>query len=149
MIRIERATERHARKLAATMRQADAEELMALGFGSPLEGIEESIRASVAAWAAFHGKHLLAIFGYSGDSIGMTVPWLLTSRNVDEHKIAFARASRMTVELMKAEVGRMENWVDARHSVCISWLQWLGFEVYAPQPIPPYGAMFRRFTMGA
>lgn len=146
MIEIVRATEEHGRIVAANIRKADADELLALGFASPMHGVTESLRVSLHALCGLHDGVPLAVFGYAGDLIGMgCVPWLISTREVDRHPVAFARASRRIVGLM-GELGHLENLVDARHTVCVRWLKWLGFTVHEAVALPN-GYLFHRFEM--
>jgi hypothetical protein len=149
MLELLPATQEHAKLVAARVRKADADEMQALGFPDPLHGITDSISASVNALYVACAGAPMGIFGYAAPSlIGRGCePWLITTDEVERHPIAFARASRRVLPLMRAELGGLTNVVDVRHTVCIRWLKWLGFTVHEAVALPPYGHLFHPFEM--
>jgi hypothetical protein len=149
MIELLSATPEVVTMISRSVRRADALELEALGFRSPREGIEESLRYSVRAWVGWCGSAPLGVFGYAVPVIiGQgCMPWMITTTHVERHRVAFARASRRITMLLMAEFNSAENWVDARHAVCIRWLRWLGFTIYPAQALPPREMLFHRFSM--
>jgi hypothetical protein len=148
MIEIKPLTLEDALLVAGNIRRADALELEALGFRSPFAGIWESWRNSAQAWAGYLDQTPLGVFGYAVPQIigRGCMPWMITTENVERHRVAFARASVKINALLLEEFSACENWVDARHLVCIRWLRWLKFEVHPAQPLPPRGLLFHRFS---
>lgn len=127
--------------LLPDVRQPDIDELAALGL-TPQECIRYGVQHSNAAWIAFiHGKPA-AIFGVV-EHVDYGVPWAVLTTVVDEYPLPFLRASRryihghMTRNLM--------NYVDARNTLTIDWLSWLGFTVDSPEPAGIHGEPFSRF----
>lgn len=142
-------TDAHAIAVAARMRKADADEIAALGFASPLDALRESLSLSTAAITAFVDGEPVGIVGIAVPHLigEVAAPWLVTTDVVDRHPLAFARASRRILPLLIAGFSSAENWVDARYTSCIEWLRWLGFTVDAAQPVPPLGMLFCRFSI--
>lgn len=149
MITILPATREHAHELVSRIRPADAAEIAALGYPNPLDGLLECLDMAVGAFSGFIDGELAAMMGYAvPEMLGRhAMPWLVTTDVVDRHPLAFARASRRVVRTMLKDHALLENYVDSRHTVCVKWLAWLGFEIEPAQPIGPLGVPFHRFTM--
>lgn len=150
MIYARQATFDDAVAVAALLRAEDAAEMLGLGYATPLEGVTESVKDSACAWALYtEGGEPLGIMGYAVSHVISREchPWLVTTRHVDQHRIAFGRSSRKFVQMLRGEFALLENWVDARYVRCVEWLLWLGFDVEAAAPIPPTQMLFHRFTM--
>ena len=79
---------------------------------------------------------------------GVGSPWLLGTGDVERHAITFLRLNRQYVLRMLDIFPHLVNFVDARHTVAIRWLKWLGFK-FAPGPVPygMRGMPFYRFEM--
>jgi hypothetical protein len=146
------ATDELAAQLVASMRQADVAEVLAHGFDAPATAVAESIRKSAHAFAMLINGEVAAVFG-----VGPVEPpedgfpaccciWALTSRTVDKHPRAFARASRPIVAALVDHCGTVWNYVDARYTTAVRWLEWLGFRVGAAVPFGPNGEPFHPFT---
>lgn len=146
MIHVEQAKAEHAELIAQRIRPADAAELLASGFATPLEGILSSIRVSLKAWTVFDAAEAGCVIGYWAPIVGQTAcPWMITTDVVERHRIAFARNSRKVIAEMQKEYPRLVNYVDARHQVCIRWLRWLGFTIHEAEAFGPLGMPFHRF----
>lgn len=76
------------------------------------------------------------------------VPWLLGTELVERHALGFLRGSKEIVAAMRQEYTSLENHVDARNTLSIAWLRWLGFAIHDPAPFGPFGVPFHRFTWG-
>lgn len=123
------------------VRRPDVDELAALGV-TPETAIRYGVEHSVAAWIAFiHGKPA-AMFGIV-DHADYGVPWAVLTNVVDEHPLPFLRASKRFID---AQMTRdLINYVDARNTLTIDWLSWLGFTVDPPVPAGINGEPFARF----
>jgi hypothetical protein len=149
MITILPATRDHAHALIARIRPADAAEINALGYADPLDGLIECLDMAVSAFTGFIDGELAAIAGFAvPEMLGRrAMPWLVTTDTVDRHPLAFARASRRILDALRKDHELLENYVDARHTVCVRWLRWLGCTLEPAQPLAPHGLMFHRFTI--
>jgi hypothetical protein len=72
-------------------------------------------------------------------------PWLLGSAEVERIPVTFLRASRHYVDHFLKLCAGLENYVDARNTLSIQWLKWLGFMIEDPQPFGVEQRLFHRF----
>lgn len=137
-------------ELAANLREADREEVIAQTGRDPSEAIAHSIAMSSPCWTARIDGELAAIFGCAPVSligpIGM--PWLLGTPVLDRHPRAVISYSRPYLAVMFDAYPQMLNWVDARNERSIRWLKALGFRFHDAAPHGPLGLPFHRFDMG-
>jgi len=121
----------HILALAHTMRQADKDEVWAIGHFSPEDAIRMAIRGSEWSFAGIVGGDVLSIFGLGGrtllDSVG--VPWALVSEQATEHRTTFLKLSRVYLDRMKQDYSVLANLVDKRNIKAVEWLRWLGFDI--------------------
>lgn len=75
----------------------------------------------------------------------VATPWLLGTPDIKLHSLAFLRISRRIVTYWSTMAPVMRNYVDARNTDAIRWLQWVGFQVYYPQPMGPDDLPFHLF----
>lgn len=129
------------------MREDDKREVAASGGRSPQDALRFSVAASREAFTAFVDDEPVCIFGVSGGSlIGRSVsPWMLGSKKLEEYPITLARQSVDVVTTWQQEYKRMENFVDTRNWLSISWLNWLGFTICDAKPYGPYSMPFHKF----
>ena len=143
------ATKEDAISLAPRLRQADVDEIKAASDRDPLEAMLISIRQSRAPKAGLVDGEVVFIFGVASSSL-MSVhgsPWLLASDLLVDHAKPFLRGSKDYLNAMKKNFIYLSNFVDARNTDSIRWLQWLGFDILPTQAYGPYGLMFHPFEM--
>jgi len=119
--------------LADRVRSADRDEIMASHGLSPLAGLMLAVHASEGPRTALVDGEVMAIFGVAPDDAGAQ-PWLIGAEGIELFHVPFLRRSRAWVREAKARHGLLKNWVDARNTVSIRWLGWLGFEIGEAQP---------------
>ena len=133
------ATLRDAEELGATMREADALEVQAIGGFTPYEAVALSIQASRGkAWSLRYRGRLVAVFGVTEVSLlsGVGQPWALTSREVDRIPKEYMVASRKITKVLRARYSLLITTIDARYTKALKWAKALGFTVH---PFTPYG----------
>ena len=137
--------------LALVLRQADREEVEALTGRDAREALVESVVRSAAAWAGLANGELVCLFGVVPVSlVGVTgIPWLLGSDAVTRYGRPFLRRNRAYLREMLREFPVLRKVVDARNTVSIRWLEWLGFTLGTPQPMGVCGLPFIPFAMSA
>lgn len=147
MIAFVPATREHAIELAPRLRPADVLEVETASGRSVGAALLFSVRASRDPLAAFVDGELAALFGVvpMGMLTRSGAPWFLSSARLYDVRLSALRASRERVQRWKSEYDHLVNWVDARNTVSIRWLKWLGFEIHDPVPAGPYGAPFHKF----
>lgn len=139
------------KKLADSMREADALECRALGL-SPLEAVSSSVIASTDSVALVREGEVLAIAGLLLETrlLGPRVAqaWVLTSRLVDTYPMSFHRAARAFLRAAALQADVLYNRVDARYVRSVRWLEQLGFVVLPPRPYGPEGQLFHMCAKG-
>ncbi len=122
-----------------TVRQADIDELAALGV-TPESCLRQGIQLSdEAVMVTIHGEPA----GVVGtiETQGCRLVWGVFTTQIDRHPIPFLRACRRWL----ADKGPLLNYCDARNVQTITWLSWLGFHVEHPEPYGLNGEPFHRF----
>lgn len=149
-LKIIEARPEHAVEVAARLRAEDAAEVWAIGRFTPLAAVEQSLDRSMRAWAWIEDGQPVALFGVGVESLigGVGRPWLLTTAGVAQHRIRLARLSLNALVRIREVRPRLENWVDARYTVCLRYLRWLGFTVHPAEPMGVFGLPFHRFEIG-
>lgn len=126
--------------LLADLRPAEVQEFDSLGVSSA-----HCMRLGMLnsdARTVFINDEPAAMFGIIAYA-DHNVVWAVFSKAIDRHPIAFLRESRRLAQAFDCQI---VNYVDARNVKAVKWFKWLGFEVCAPEPYGPHGALFHRFT---
>lgn len=148
---IARPTTADVTHVAAYMREADRAEVWASGRLEPLAALEASVAISREVWVGRVDDVPVCLFGVGhlsdGTLLGGAVgaPWLLGTNDLPRHAVAFLRRNRPVVAGWRQSYGRLVNCVDARNSVAIRWLRWLGFTIHPAAPWGAFGLPFHRF----
>jgi hypothetical protein len=147
MIRVEYATEEHAREIAPR--------LCLFGFcgervdGATLEEIAlHHVRHAAEAWAWIEDERVIAIAGVFDRCLlgGVAAAWLLPTSEAYRSPRAFWHASKAVIARLKQKYRRVEGHVDAEYHAAIRWLARLGFEV-TPHTFSAKGRIYRPFVM--
>jgi hypothetical protein len=148
-VEIRPATLADARTLV--LRRADRAEIEALTGRDPRAVLIESVERSASAWPGLADGELVCLFGVVPMSLaGVTgIPWLLGSDAVAAYSRQFLRRNRAWLGEMLRDFPLLTNVVDARNTVSIRWLRWLGFTLGTPQPMGVRGLPFIPFEMSA
>lgn len=135
--------------IAGQMRPEDIREVRAqCGMDAPQAmraALEESPRF---ARTALLDLQPLAMFGLAGLTVlGESAQvWCFGTRAIDDHPLAFAKASRLAVDQLLRLAGILTNVVDADDVKVKRWLTWLG-ATYVLQPEWRNGRMFYQFIL--
>lgn len=129
-------TEVHIQALLADLRQADHDELQAIRGWTPEQEIRNAIECSLSCQACVADGQVLAIFGDSPYDKNHGLPWMASSNAIIRHRRAFLAQCRPVIEGMRSRHARLVNLADARNTLAIRWLTWLGFKF---KPAIPYG----------
>lgn len=146
--RIRHAHFRDATQLAPVLRAADRAEIYATSGREPVEALKQSIYASQIAYAAEDQDGCFALFGCSSPSAVATVghPWLLgADRLTTTHRRMFVAETKRFLAAIRTRFDFLVNYVDARNTTSIHWLQRNGFTIFEPEPWGVLGAPFHRF----
>ena len=127
------ATLADVRSVAARLREADRQEVLAAGGVDP--------RLVFSAQLA-EGREILAaglqdndraeiLFGcdpMTGDpSVGIV--WLVSTDTIYDHPVEFVTASRRLLQDYQERHRVLTNFIDARNERHIKWLKWMGFHM--------------------
>ncbi len=127
------------------LRRADVEEIIASCGLSPRLAVAFSMATADPGWAVELEGRTLAVFGASPAGGGVGRPWLVGTDELEDYPVAFFRVSREIVEDMSAKYDLLENWTDARNTLSLRWLEWVGFTLEPPEAFGPQGRLFHRF----
>lgn len=143
------ATIPHLMELSETMRWEDMREIWASAHYTPMEALVAGVRYSDNTYAGLVNGKVLCVFGMGKASYlsDTGVPWMLSSDLVGDHMRVWAKGSKAAFqEMTRSGVKRLENYVDARYTVAVRWLGWLGFTIHHPEPFGVEQRPFHRFT---
>lgn len=132
--------------VAAIVRQADRDEIEEALQVPIAQAIRDGLGGHKASKIVVDGE-VVAVFGDAPHSEGIGVPWLISTVHVERRPRAFLEVCRPEVAEMLTRSPLLTNFVDARNTVAIRWLQWLGFTFEPPAPYGPLGLPFRQFWM--
>lgn len=139
------ATKQDITFIAERLRKADRQEFTATTGLKPLALPFMLTPHNVKVWTV-DGRPV-CMFGIDRISSLQRIyaPWLMGTKDIEKHPIAFLRSAQA---LVSNQVGRLMNVVDARNTLHIKWLKWMGFSF--TKLIHQYGAArlpFYRFEM--
>jgi hypothetical protein len=136
-------TEQDILTLAKYMRQADINDLQAVGYHCIETAIRESIARSRQDYltAIEVDGQLVCIFGCAEASLlsPVGVPWLLCTVFMRRHIKESTIKTRLVVQHMLTGWPVLQNVVDARNTQTIRWLQLVGFVMGEPFIYPGTG----------
>lgn len=134
--------------IADGMRKPDEEEVWAAAHMTPVQAVLHSCSGCKPKVGLADGRPV-CLFGVSSNTaLSFTgTPWMLATDELELHQKPFIRRCRPVMAEMKEEFDLLRNWVDARNTIAIRWLEWLGFEVHEPQPFGVEGLPFHLFEM--
>ena len=132
--------------IAALLREADKQECLATTGRMPL---------GVLHTALLYGDITLTLRTSEGERIGLCgvtpspydnagVVWMCATDAIMKHQMAFLRRSKAALDYLSADYDVLHNCVDARNTVHIKWLKWMGFsfinkhETYGVEQRPFY-----------
>ena len=141
-------TEMHVFKLSHTMRLEDRAEVWASAHYTPWDALVASISLTDETYTGLADGQVLCIFGVGKSTLTSDVghPWMLSSYLVEYHMRAWARGSKLAFKFMTQDVDHLINYVDARYTVAVRWLTWLGFTIHLAEPFGVEQLPFHAFT---
>lgn len=115
--------------LAPRLRDEDLQELIAAGSPDALTTLKAGVLFSKPALSVVDADdRAVTMFGVCPSSdpfIGYI--WLLSSDVLDRNKMKFLRHCKQWLEALHKHYPVLTNRVDARNTVHIKWLEWMGF----------------------
>jgi len=144
---IVQATHEHVVELAETMGEADRAEVWAGAKQTPQEALQRCMKHSLEAHSWLVDGRVICMWGvgqYTPLSL-VGVPWMLGSYELPKHARTFARGSRAIAAEWQKRYPVLRNFVDARHTLAVRWVQWIGFTLLPAIPYGPDGLPFYPF----
>lgn len=139
-------------ELVVKMRQADIEELEALGIQDFVREIRSSVERSAFAYTFTVGGELACIMGVvpaGGLFDPSGIPWMLGTDLVTRNQRALMRLCRPYIHQMLQAYPFLFNYVHAENHRAVRWLKCVGFTLQPAEPYGPLGAPFHLFTLRA
>ena len=137
----------HIAPIAIHMREADRVEAKALANESPFGALEMCFKFSADKWTVMFDGVPAAMFGAGAVADGIVSVWMLGTDELEHNKAAVARGSVFWRDQLLARYGTLANIVDARNTVTIRWLRWLGFAMSEPFEAGPNMCLVRKFEL--
>lgn len=119
----------HIHVVARNLRDGDRAEVEATGL-TPQRALWQSYRASHIRRAALVDGKVAAVWGCSGPLMAAVGhPWLMTTAAIEAIPVSFVREARSEVAAMLAVHPRLINFVAARYTRALRFLEALGFAI--------------------
>ena len=144
---VRNATRDDGISLSGRLRKADRREISAFTRESPLSVLESGILSSTPCYAITrHDGTCIGIFGTrDSDHPDSGLVWLLGSDDLVRHSRTFLRFSQFFLDELHKKYRLLYNVIDARNTVHLRWLEWLGFDFV--EELPRYGVEKREFIL--
>lgn len=145
------ATKTHALMMAPHVRAAEVQELKDSYGLSPVRALLRELERSVVAWSWVIDGEVACMFGISREHFleYESYPWFITTPLVEVHARAFARACKQLLPELLERHPKLVGMVDARYTLSIRWLGWLGARIFKAEPWGAAQLPFHRFEIGA
>jgi hypothetical protein len=134
--------------LAAVMRPEDMRELEALGL-TPKRALYESLAESAVAYTVDVDGWPAAMFGLTPYKLlgERACVWLLTGEGINKIPLTFVKLSRLYIAEFLELYPVLDNWVDARYTASIKWLEMCGAVFDKVGITKPGNVVFRHFYL--
>lgn len=140
----------HVAELAETMSTDCLAEVWASAHYDAWDALVSSIGYTDDTYTGLANGEVLCIYGVGKRALLSPVghPWMLSSILAEEHFRGLARGSRTAFKHMTETCGvkHLANYVDARYTVAVRWLYWMGFEIHPAMPFGVEQLPFHLFT---
>lgn len=133
--------------VASLAREADIIELRDGAGVTVKQAISDGLAISCACKIIESPEGPLAALGDSKYSDHVGVPWLVSTKLIEQHRRGFLRVCRPLVQDMLSRHSALTNLIDCRNVAAIRWLQWLGFRMAGPVIAGRAGMPHYIFTM--
>lgn len=114
--------------LSTRLRKADIDEIEASSGGSPAQALVEGFRYSSKCRVGVYNNNPFVIFGARPVVQGVGAIWALGSDDLLKARVEFLRQSKKWVDVIHQDFPLLFNYIDARNTVHIRWVRWLGFK---------------------
>ena len=116
--------------LAPNLRQADRNECLAATGCEPhnvmLEGLKQGEKTLTMVAPTGIPVGLLGVGKSIIEDAGAI--WLVATDDIEKYQMTFLRHSKRVLKELQQDYLALHNYVDARNSLHIKWLKWMGFK---------------------
>lgn len=133
---IREATMEDVEFLAPRLREADRREIYASGGEDPLTALTRGLRSSQVCKVGLSPStgHPSFIWGVVPVSLLAGGVWAVGTDDLDKHKITFLRHCKEPLQELQDMYPVLYNFIDARNSLHITWIKWMGFKIIQAHP---------------
>lgn len=124
-----------ASTIAPHLRDADKNEIIASSGPDIEQALRYSIMSSEAWTACLPDGTPICIYGVGDDGEGHGIPWMIGTDDMIKHRKALIRDARKWIDIQIQVYPVLYNYVDARNTVHLKWLDHMGFTI---SNIPEY-----------
>jgi hypothetical protein len=135
------------RYIAAHLRPADALEIEAYGFESPMSAFLAAIdcEGRVHVLRDQHERPV-CLYGLHRTGQGFNAPWMMGTTLINSHRRDFWLHSQRAIREFDQEGLPLFNFVHRENDAALAWLSRLGFEIHYDEPVTEHtGAVFYPF----
>ena len=135
--------------LVKNMREHDKQEVNAATRMGIRNAVSTSVDMATYSKTGLVNDELVCMWGVCPISLisSRGSPWMLGTDLIKKKQNIFLRRSKPWLEDIKRDYRHLENYVDARNTLSIKWLKWLGFKMEEAMPYGVNGEPFHKFTM--
>lgn len=137
-----------AYSLAPRLREADKQEIRAAVGMTPLAGLLYCLETSNPALTIIKdGEPPLGVFGLTPDPDNFAASvWMLAANEITKYPMTFMKNAIKWVQKTNTEYPVLYNYVDARNTLHIKWLRWMGFTFLNAKRMGPENRLFFEFV---
>ena len=149
VIKVRTANHGDIARMAPHVREADRQELWAIGYMTPEKALTEGLRMSKFAYTGTVDGRPAVMFGVCDGAVlgGLGNVWLIGTDEIEQNALTFLYESPKYLRKMQKRYEMLTNYIDARNKVAIRWLRWLGFSFDDAEPMGPFKVPFHRFWL--
>lgn len=142
------ATDDRLKRIADNINPRDADELMASVGWPPYFSLVTARDVSCQCLVAERDGIPQAVYGIADCGDGVGSPWMLSTGDMVLWRRRFMSISRAVVSAWRTQFHTLTNFIDARNTVSIRWLEALGFTMAERvEHFGVAGVPFYRFEM--
>ena len=118
--------------VASHLREADLEEVKASTGRSPLETLTLGVDGSIIHESILADSDKpIAIFGVVETAPNTAAVWMLGTKEIETHAKPWLRQSKKAMSELNEKYELLYSYVDARNTLHIRWLKWVGYSFIA------------------
>ena len=143
------STVRHISPIAKSIREADLLEILAAGSNSPYDSLWDGHRMSNPGYTFIVDNKPVCMFGVVPfeDNPRWGTIWMLGTDDItDKYSFQFLRWSKRFLPTLMEPYEMVCNIVDARNTVHIRWIKWMGFKFIRQVVFGPENRLFWEFA---